>query len=90
MQGNVDADAVAREGLSSPFLSPNQQIQSCVGRLKVKECLKERHCEHWATAPDVRQLKLFVGRLDKLSSNLITLDRKQCRLVTGLLTGHLH
>jgi hypothetical protein len=37
----------------------------------------------------MRQLKFFIGRpLDKLSQDLLALDRKQFRWVTGLLTGH--
>jgi hypothetical protein len=45
----------------------------------------------------MRQLKLFIGRpSDKLSGGIMAFARKQCRLVTGLLTGqctlrwHLH
>jgi hypothetical protein len=58
-------------------------------RLKVEEWLKERRCKCWAAAAGTRQLKLFIEMpLDKLSRDLLALDRKQCRLVTGLLTGH--
>jgi hypothetical protein len=37
----------------------------------------------------MRQSKLFIGRsTDKLSRDLMSLDGKQCRMVTGLLIGH--
>jgi hypothetical protein len=42
-------------------LVPNQQFQSHhFGRLKVEEWLQERHSEHWAAAPGMRQSKFFV------------------------------
>jgi hypothetical protein len=43
IQGNGDADALAREGLSSPFVELAISVLPCVGRLKVNEWLKERH-----------------------------------------------
>jgi hypothetical protein len=64
--------ALAREGLSSPFLSTEQaiSISPCVGRLKVKEWPKERYSKRWAATPGLRQLKLFIGRpSDKQSWN---------------------
>jgi hypothetical protein len=44
MQGN-DVDALARQGLSSPFLGPEPAISipPSVSRLKVMDWLKERH-----------------------------------------------
>jgi hypothetical protein len=37
----------------------------------------------------MRQLKLFTEvPLEKLHKGLLALDRKQCRQITGLLTGH--
>jgi hypothetical protein len=91
IQGNEEADALAREGSSSPFLGPEAAILilPCVGRLKVKEWLKETHSKQWATVPSMRQLKLFIGKpSNKLSRDLMAMDKKHCKLVTGLLTGH--
>jgi hypothetical protein len=41
-------DALARQGLSSPYLGPEPvvSISPCISRLKVMDWLKERHCEH--------------------------------------------
>jgi hypothetical protein len=92
-QDSEEEDALAREGSSSPFLGPEPaiSISSCVSRLKVKEWLKERHPEHWAAALGMMQSKHFIRRpSDKPSRDLLALDRKQCRLLTGLLTGHVH
>jgi hypothetical protein len=98
IQCNEDADALAREGWSSPFFSPKPAISvlPCVGRLEVKEWLKERHSEYWTAAPGMWQSIFIVRPSDKLSMKLMALDRKQCRLVTRLLTGrctfrwHIH
>jgi hypothetical protein len=68
-QGNEDADVLATEGSSSLFLSPKPAISvsPCVGRLRVKEWLKDRHSKHWTPAPSMRQLTLFTERpSDKL------------------------
>jgi hypothetical protein len=82
----------------SSFFSPKPviSISPCGGRLTVKEWLKERHSKHWAATPRMRQSKLIIGRpSDKLSRDQMALDRKQCKLVTGLtdhctLRQHLH
>jgi hypothetical protein len=51
-------DALARQGLSTPFLGPELvvAISLCISRLK------ERHCEHLAAAPGIKQLKLLFER----------------------------
>jgi hypothetical protein len=60
-----------------------------VGRPKIKEWLIKKHSEYWAAALGVRQSKLFIeDPLEKISKDLLASHRKQCRLVTGLLTAH--
>jgi hypothetical protein len=90
---------LARKESNSPFLGskPAIPISHCVGRLIVKEWLQERHCELQAAVTGMRHSKLFIGRTsDKLPGELMALDRKEGRMVTGLLTGyyilrrHLH
>lgn len=82
----VDTVVLASERLSSLFASPKLP---CVGRLNIMVQLKERHSEHNTVPVDVRKSKLFFERpSDKLCRVLVVLNRKQCRLVRGLLTGH--
>jgi hypothetical protein len=38
-------------------------ISPCVDGLKIKEWLKEKHPEHWAATPDMRQSKLLIEAL---------------------------
>jgi hypothetical protein len=89
--GNEEAHALDTQGSSSPFLSPEPAISTspCVGKHKVKDWLKERHSKHCAATPSMRKSKLFTGMpSDKPSRDLMALDRKQCKLVTGLETSH--
>jgi hypothetical protein len=86
-------DALAGQGSISVFLSPEPviSISPCVGGVKGKEWLKERYFEHWAAAPVIRQKKLFIGRSSyKLSTDLMALDRKVCRLVNSVVKWPLY
>jgi hypothetical protein len=64
VSGIEDADALPREISSRTFLDPEPavSVSPCVGRLKVKEWLRERYSEHWAAAPGMRHSKFFIGR----------------------------
>jgi hypothetical protein len=76
---------------SNPFLGfePAIPIPPCVSSLKIKEWLTKKHSKYTAATSGMRQSKLFTERpSEKLSRDLLPSDRKQCRLVTGLLTGH--
>jgi hypothetical protein len=56
-----------------------------IGMLKV-ECLKESHCEQWATNEGVG---LFITRPSgKVSRDLLVLDRKHWGWLTGISTLH--
>jgi hypothetical protein len=86
-----DADDLASKGSSNPFLGlkPVAPISPCVGRVKIKKWLTKVHSEYWAAMPGMRLSKLFIeGPWEKLSRNVLALDRKQRTLVTGLLPGH--
>jgi hypothetical protein len=57
------------------------EIWPCFGRLKIKEWLREKHPEHG-------QLSSSFKGFGELCRDLLGLDRKRCRLVSRLLTGH--
>lgn len=86
IQSNMDPDALGRARSNSPFFSPKPptSISPCVGRVR-----RKRQSEHWAATVDMTWLTLFTESTShKLPRDLLALDRKQCMLVTGLLTGH--
>jgi hypothetical protein len=58
IQGNEDADTLAREVLSSSFLGPEPaiSISPCVGRLKIEQWLIKKHSKCSAATPGTRQL----------------------------------
>jgi ABC-type sulfate transport system permease subunit len=67
---------LASEMLSSPFVSPKLP---CVGR----------HSEYCTVTVGARQSKLFFEKPSvELCRDILFLNRKQYRLVRGLLTGH--
>lgn len=83
--------ALDRKELSGPLcsLELGTSISPCIGTFKGKERLQKRHFEHYAASLCTTQPKLFIERpSSKLSWDITALERKQCRLVTGLLTGH--
>jgi hypothetical protein len=79
IQGNEEAP-------SSQFLGPEStiSISPCVSSIKIKEWLQERHTAHFLDALDITKSKIFIGR----TSDKLPRDRKQCRLITGLLTAY--
>jgi hypothetical protein len=81
---------LAGEGFNSSILIPKPIfISPCIDRLNIKEWLKEKHYKDRAATPGMKQSKLFIEEpLEKLSTHLCALHRKQCSLVSGLLTGH--
>jgi hypothetical protein len=54
-----------------------------------EEWLVKKHSEYLVTTPSMRQLKLLIEEpSENCVRDLLALDRKQCILVTGLLTDH--
>lgn len=85
-------DDLRREGSRSlSFLGQESAFSTLqyFAWLKVKEWLMERHSEHWVATRGMRQSEIFIERpYYKTSSDLMPCNRKKCRLVRGLLTGH--
>jgi hypothetical protein len=91
VQGNDDGDAVDTKVSSNPILGPEPAIPISprVGRLKIKEQLVRKHSVYLVTTSRIRQSKLFIeGPSEKLFRELMALDRKECRRITGLLNIH--
>jgi hypothetical protein len=89
--GNEDADALARKGYGRPVLDPKPvtQFSPCAGRIKIKEWPTKKYLEYWAATPGTRESKLFIERpSERLSRATLALNREQCTLVKGLVTGH--
>jgi hypothetical protein len=83
----IDTVVLAIERLSSLFATPKLPY---VGRLNIMVQLKRRHSKHYTVPVDATKSKLFFKRLsDKLCRDLVVLNRKQCRLVRGLLINYV-
>lgn len=61
IRGDKDANALAREESTAPFLGPQpaDSVCPCDGSFKAKESLNERHSECWAAVPGLKQWTAF-------------------------------
>lgn len=90
IEGNEQADQLAREASSLPLIGePKTGISFRVVRLKLRQWTMQKHKEHWEVKDGCKQAKQFLeGPNVKTARRLLSLPRKQLRVVTGLLTGH--
>ena len=92
VRGNEIADELARGGSALGFLRPEPALG--VSRRDIRKRLS-RHLinQHWATWHDLGQTRrqareLISGPCLGIKVKLLSFDRTQSRVVTGLLTGH--
>lgn len=90
---------MARKAYGRLVLDPKPVIpfSPCTGRINIKDWPTKKYLEYWAATPGTRELKLFIeGPSERLSRARLALNREDCKLVTGLVTGqcilrwHLH
>ncbi|XP_017473760.1 PREDICTED: uncharacterized protein LOC108364547 [Rhagoletis zephyria] len=91
VQGNEDADKLAREAAATRPIGPEPFL--AVGPHTIREELRieERNLirTHWKNTPGLRQAKELLGSYNpRRSRELITLNKTNLRFITGLLTGH--
>lgn len=90
LQGNVDADALAREEIeqyTSQSTTSNSYLTMC-WEDQDKEWLTMTHSKYWHDMLDMTELKLLIQGPSEIRLGLLGLDRKHCTLVTQLLTVH--
>lgn len=91
VDGNEEADKLARHGAETPFHGPEPfcGIGSEIVRneLTKKETILRN--EHWENYPRLRQAKELLGGYNrKRYDTAIKLSKNKLRILTGLLTGH--
>lgn len=91
MEGNEEADKLARKGAEAPFWGPEPFCG--VGIHKIREELKKeeeaKRSKHWRDCPGLRQAKELLGNYNrKRYEAVIKLNKNRLRILTGLLTGH--
>ena len=91
VQGNEEADELARNGSSSSFIGPEPAIGRYAGLIKslVKNRTNRYHQNRWDALTTCRQSKEFLAGCDaKTTKFLLSLSREKLRGLVGILTGH--
>lgn len=89
--GNEHADTLARRGSERPFIGPEPAfgIPKTSVRGLIKRWMHEEHRNHWHSIPRLNHSKRMVAYPSTpLTCEILKLNRKEIRQVTGLLTGH--
>ncbi|KAJ8977196.1 hypothetical protein NQ317_009430 [Molorchus minor] len=93
VRGNEEADRLAREGSAMYPIGPEPilGVPYSMGVSAMKELLIREFKNSWHVTPGMRQAKTHIeGPLLKLTKCLLGMNRRDIRMVTGLLTGHCH
>lgn len=91
VEGNEEADKLAREGAAKPFTGPEPGcgLEDAFFRRKLKEKEEAERATRWVTLPGCRQAKEMLGNFNhRRSEMLIRLNKNSLRILTGFLTGH--
>jgi ribonuclease HI len=93
IDGNEKADQLARQGSSRPLIGPEPAlgISTKVAREVIRGWTNRKHTEYWQSIQGQRQARDFLKRPSaRRAGELLSLNRNQLRIVTGLFTGHCH
>jgi hypothetical protein len=89
--GNEIAEQLATEGPSHPLIGPESAlgISVKVAREVIRYQMNSEKC--WQSICESRQAMAFLKKPSaKKAGELLSLNRNQLRIMTGLLTGHCH
>ena len=91
--GNETADTLAKEGASLTYTGQEPFCGLSLNHVKTilkSTWLKNAMQHYWNTLPGMSHTKVFIPSYSYTrSEELLRLNRKQIRVMTGLLTGHL-
>lgn len=91
IEGNEQADALARGGSQQPSPGPEPVLGYPKANAKkaIENWARSQFVDFWASHPELRQAKLLIsGPLPKRADQILRLSRKQVRTVVSFLTGH--
>ena len=89
--GNEKADEIAKRGATKTFFGPEPfaGISRTTVKNHLKTLLREDHCKYWCLRNGLNHSKKFIAGIDSNRSKyLLSLRKKQIRLICGFLTGH--
>lgn len=90
IDGNEAADCLAREGSGTNLIGPEPffGIPDCSLKMELKRWETSMVMSNWNAAIACRQSKRFIYPCEKSSRVLLKLDKRNLRIIIGLLTGH--
>lgn len=92
IKGNNVADELAKEGARKRFIGPEPIVgvsNKCL-TLELKQWRTLEHQKEWRAVAGCRQAKALIGENlnPKRAADFRRLNRKEAKVITGLLTGH--
>lgn len=90
IQGNENADSLARQGSASRFIGPEPfcGVSECALRMKLKTWEMSMVESNWNATDTCRQAKQFIRPSAAKARILLNLKKRDLRVITGLMTGH--
>lgn len=90
IEGNELADELARSGSETRFIGPEPfcGVSECALRLQLSKWEASMVGSNWNTTEACRQAKCFITPNIKNTRRLLSLHKKDLRIMSGLLTGH--
>ena len=92
IEGNERVDLLAKQASSSCFTGPEPSvgISTSTVRSSISSWAIQEQSRLWQALPKCRQAKLFLNTPDKgLARFALSLEKKDLRILVGLLTGHV-
>ena len=92
IRGNETADQLAKAGAEAGFMGPEPAVgvPCCMGREMIRGWLRNQHLASWRSKEGCRQARALIGDSPRgdLAACIMSLSRREARLVTQILTGH--
>lgn len=91
IEGNEIADELARKGADENFYGPEPSlpIPGSVTKRIISLKIRQEANTRWTSQQTCRQAKIFIKNYDnKRTKELLSLNKKQIRIVIGMVTGH--
>jgi hypothetical protein len=93
IDGNEKANQLARQCSSRPFIGPEPAlgISAKIAREVIRGWTNRKHTEYWQSILGQRHARDFLKRPSaRRAGELLSLNRNQLRILTGLFTGQCH
>lgn len=90
IEGNEMADELARQGSSNSFVGPEPflGISKSAVKQEITNWGQSQIASIWGEMRGLRQAKTFITPSPSIAKKLLGLNRRELRILAGLLTGH--